>query len=228
MKTEHPFRVSTQRGEMVIAWLDSHASIVLKTARTMLIFDPVGVTLPDQVNPDAVVVTHEHLDHFDRRLVAEWHNELGTTVLGSEYIARCLDGKATVLQIGQSVSVGDIRLEAERCDHPGNGPLSYLIMPNGLPAIYHSGDGDPFAEMARLRRDREPLVMLYTGASMANAAKIAGLVRPRVILSCSCDKDWARSFAQVVKREAARTETRFLQPLEIWRWRGKEQTRSLA
>jgi L-ascorbate metabolism protein UlaG (beta-lactamase superfamily) len=185
----------------------------------MLIFDPVGVTLPENVSPDAVVVTHEHLDHFDRRLVAEWREKLGTTVLGSEYIARCLDGKATVLQIGQSVSVGDIRLAAERCDHPGNEPLSFVIMPNDLPAIYHSGDGDPFPEMARLRRDHEPLVMLYTGASMKKAAKIAGLVRPKVILSCSCDKDWARSFAQEVKRKAPRTEARFLQPLEIWRWR---------
>ena len=220
MKTTHPFEASVDQGELALAWLNSHASIMLRTIGATLVFDPVGVALPEQVCPDAVVVTHEHLDHFDRRLLDEWWERLGVIVLGSAYIAGQVQGKATVLRAGQLASVGDIQLVAEPCDHSVNEPLSFVILPNGLPAIYHSNDSDPFAEMARIRDDYEPQVLLYTGASILKAAHIAEIVKPKLIVSCSCDKKWETDFAQQVKNWSPETETRFLQPLELWRWRG--------
>ncbi len=207
---------------MGLAWLNSHASIMLKTMEATIVFDPVGVVLPEDICPDAAAVTHEHLDHFDRRLLSGWQENLGTMVLGSAYIAGQLQGKATVLRVGQSVSVRDIWLMAEHCDHPANEPLSFVIVPAGLPPIYHSNDGDPFVGMARIRDDYEPHVLLYTGASISKAAHIAEIISPKIIVSCSCDRQWEMAFARQVKSRAPETEIRFLQPLEIWRWKGQE------
>jgi L-ascorbate metabolism protein UlaG (beta-lactamase superfamily) len=220
MDTTHPFHAPVDRGEMALAWLDSHASIMLKTIGATIVFDPVGVELPDHFCPDAAVVTHEHLDHFDRRLLNGWQEKLGTMILGSAYIAGRMQGKATVLQVERSVSVGDIRLVAEPCDHPANEPLSFMILPSGLPAIYHSNDSDPFSDMARIHDDYEPHLLIYTGASISKAAHIAEIVRPKLIVSCSCDKRWETAFAQQVKSWSLETETKFLQPMEIWRLKG--------
>jgi len=208
-------------GEVALAWLNSHASIMLKTAVATLVFDPVGVTIPKDVRPpDAVVITHEHVDHFDRRLVTEWWERFGIGVLGSSYIGRQIQGKATVVRVGQPVPVGDIQLVAEPCDHPANEPLSFVIMPSGLPAIYHSNDSDPFAEMVRIRRKYEPQLLLYTGASMSKASQIAEIFRPKIIVSCSCDRNWEKAFVEEVKSRSPATETSFIQPLEIRRWYG--------
>ncbi len=204
-----------------MAWLNSHASIMLKTAIATLAFDPVGVVLPKDVRPpDAVVITHEHVDHFDRRLLTEWRERFGVRVLGSPYIGRQLQGKATVIRVGQSVSVGDMQLLAEPCDHPAREPLSFVIMPSGLPAIYHSNDGDPFAEMVRIRHVYEPQLLLYTGASMSKASQIAEIFRPKMLVSCSCDKHWEKAFADEVRSRSPETETSFIKPQETWRWNG--------
>jgi L-ascorbate metabolism protein UlaG (beta-lactamase superfamily) len=220
MDTTHPFHAPVDRGELALAWLNSHASIMLKTVGATIVFDPVGVVLPEDICPDAAVVTHEHVDHFDCRLLDGWQEKLGTIVFGSAYVVGRMRGKGMVLRVGQSVSVGDIRLVAKPCDHPANEPLSVVIVPSGLPAIYHSNDSAPFAEMARIRDEYEPYLLIYTGASISKAAHIAEMVRPKLIVSCSCDKRWEAAFAQQVRNRSRETGTKFLPAMEIWRWQG--------
>lgn len=43
---------------------------MVKTLTSAVIFDPVGVRLADVLMVDAIVVTHEHYDHFEAGLSA--------------------------------------------------------------------------------------------------------------------------------------------------------------
>jgi L-ascorbate metabolism protein UlaG (beta-lactamase superfamily) len=213
------FEKAVSPGEIALAWLNSHSSILLMTSRATLVIDPVGVMLPEHVRPDAVVVTHSHIDHLDRTLLTRWQEKLGMPIIASAFVAGRLLHKPKVIQEGDRVSVGDIDLLAERCDHHATQPLSFVILAKGAPTIYHPSDSEPFADMARLGDEYKPQVMLYNGSSMTKAAIIAKLVRPRMIVSCCCDAQWGRDFLQHVSNQAPQTSVRFVKPLEIIRFR---------
>jgi len=213
------FDTSVSTGETALAWLNSHSSILLMTSGATLVIDPVNVTLPEQVRPDAVVVTHSHIDHFDRVLLDQWQEDLGVPVLTSAFVAARMSGKPKVLRVGNRVRIGDMELMAERCDHHATEPLSLVISGPNTPTVFHPADSDPFADMARLRNDHEPQVMLFTGPSIGKALEIAKLIRPRVLVSCGCDDDWEEDFTRQAKDEVPQTEVRFVKPLEVFRFR---------
>jgi len=187
------------------------------TSGATLVIDPVNVTLPEHVRPDAVVVTHSHIDHFDRTLLDQWQEEMDVPVLTSAFVAERMPKQPKVLRVGDRVSVGDMDLLAERCDHHATEPLSLVISAKGAPTVFHPADSDPFADMARLRDEYEPQVMLFTGPSIRKAVEIAGLIRPRVLVSCDCDDDWEEDFSRQINDEVPQTEVRFLRPLEVFR-----------
>jgi L-ascorbate metabolism protein UlaG (beta-lactamase superfamily) len=212
------FDSSVSPGEIAIAWLNSHSSILLMTSGATLVVDPVNVTLPEHVRPDAVVVTHSHIDHFDRALLAQWQEKMDIPVLTSAFVAERMSKQPKVLRVGDRVSVGDMDLLAERCDHHATEPLSLVISSQNAPTVFHPADSDPFADMARLRDQHRPQVMLFTGPSIRKAVEIAGLIRPRVLVSCDCDDDWEEDFSWQVDDEVPQTEVRFLKPLEVFRF----------
>lgn len=213
------FDTSVSTGETALAWLNSHSSILLMTSGATLVIDPVNVTLPEQVRPDAVVVTHSHIDHFDRVLLDQWQEDLGVPVLTSAFVAARMSGRPKVLRVGDRASIGDLELLAERCDHHATEPLSLVISGPNTTTVFHPADSDPFADMARLRNDHEPQVMLFTGPSMGKAVEIAGLIKPRMLVSCGCDADWEEDFSRQVRDEVPQTEVVFLRPLEVFRLR---------
>ncbi len=212
------FDAPVSPGEVALAWLNSHSSILLMTTGTTLVIDPVNVTLPEQVRPDAVVVTHSHIDHFDRTLLSQWQEELEVPVLTSAFVAERMFGTPKVLRVGDRASVGDMDLLAERCVHHATEPLSIVISGVNMPTVFHPADSDPFEDMARVRDEYGPQVMLFTGPSMRKAVEIATLIRPRVLVSCGCDDDWEEDFSRQVHDEVPQTEVRFLKPLEVFRF----------
>lgn len=144
------------------------------------------------------MVTHSHIDHFDRTLLVEWQEKLGMPIITSAFVARGLPCKSMVVQEGDMVSVRDIDLFAMRCDHHAAQPLSFVIAVKGTPTVYHPSDSEPFADMARLPDGYGPEIMLYDGPSITKAASIVRLVRPRMIVSCCCDQKWERDFRERV------------------------------
>lgn len=213
------FDTSVSDGETALAWLNSHSSILLMTSGATLVIDPVNVALPVQVRPDAVVVTHSHIDHFDRALLDRWQEDLDVPVLTSAFVAARMSERPKVLRVGDRASIGDMELLAERCVHHATEPLSLVISGPNTPTIFHPADSDPFAEMAKLRNDHEPQVMLFTGPSIGKALEIAKLIRPRVLVSCGCDDGWEEDFTRQAKDEVPQTEVRFVKPLEVFRFR---------
>lgn len=218
------FDISVSPGEMALAWLNSHSSILLATSSATLVVDPVGVALPEHIRPDAVVVTHSHIDHFDRALLDQWQEDWGVTVLTSSFVAARMLIQPEVLRVGSRASIGHIQILAERCEHHATEPLSLVIsgptIPT-IPTIFHPADSDPFDDMVKLREEHQPHAMLFTGPSMRKALDIARLIQPRILLSCGCDDDWEEEFTRKAGDEAPGTEVRFLRPLEVFRFRAQ-------
>jgi L-ascorbate metabolism protein UlaG (beta-lactamase superfamily) len=170
---------------VVISWVNSYSGIVLRTDRTTLMFDPVRICIDDVSHLDAIVITHEHLDHFEPETVDELHKKTDATVLTTPFIAERLGDlprrKIGAMAIGDCTRVKDIDICAVYCDHPGNTPLSFFIRTGGI-SIFHPGDSDAYPEMKSLGEKYAPDLLLYFGTSLENGGQIARLIQPERVV----------------------------------------------
>lgn len=108
---------------------------ILKSGNTEIIIDPYlsdsvnrvagrHRTLPVPINPkdikcDAVICTHNHLDHLDPDTVSEIPPEqyFITTNEGKAELKRLGRKNAAVLNVGDSIKIGDFELTAVFADH---------------------------------------------------------------------------------------------------------------
>ncbi len=63
------YRTKISRG-VALAWVNSYSALVVKTPGATLLFDPVGMDVPEGISLDLVAISHGHSDHWDPPLVA--------------------------------------------------------------------------------------------------------------------------------------------------------------
>lgn len=129
---------------------------VLKSGNTEIIIDPYlsdsvnrvanrPRTLPVPINPkdircDAVICTHNHLDHLDPDTVSEIppNQYYITTNEGVAKLKRLGRENAAVLNVGDSIKIGDFELTAVFADHTVE--AFGLIVKAENKTLYFSGD----------------------------------------------------------------------------------------
>jgi L-ascorbate metabolism protein UlaG (beta-lactamase superfamily) len=202
--------------KVALMWFNSFSGIAIKTPSTGIMIDPVGIK-PAQFQVDAIVVTHEHYDHLDTDLVTALQHETGTSVITTPFVARQLKlakDQVTVMRIGDSLHINNVRLFAEHCEHPANEALSFVITTEDGITIYHPDDSEPFPAMARLGSRYRPDLLLYLAASANEMAQIAKLIGPKIVLSCFHDEISATDFSESLRKELPGIENRALKRLE--------------
>ena len=129
---------------------------VLKTEKTKIIIDPylsdsvnrvagrpraLPIPIkPQDINCDAVICTHNHLDHLDPDTITEIHNNqfFITTNEGKVELAKLGKSNSTALNVGESITVGDFEITAVFADHTVE---SFgLIIEVENKKLYFSGD----------------------------------------------------------------------------------------
>lgn len=182
--SEKGFFVSERN--IALTLLNVYSSLVLKTHLATFVFDPVKLNLDsspfDASMIDAIVITHEHADHFDKGLVLEMQARSGAQILTTPYVARKLGGKTGGLGAGESVKIKDMTFYTERCVHPANEPLAFVMKTGGV-TIYHPSDSEAFPEMKEIKRNYNPDILLYLGTTKKELVGITELVRPKIVVS---------------------------------------------
>ncbi|GGP37932.1 MBL fold metallo-hydrolase [Saccharothrix coeruleofusca] len=124
-----------------------HACVTLEKRGTTIAVDP-GLLTPDAAEvvagADAVLITHDHFDHFAEELIAQAvaaRPEL--RVFGPASVAAKLGDRATAVAAGQSFTIGDFEVEVHGEHHalihpdiPTIDNVGYLV--DG--SLYHPGD----------------------------------------------------------------------------------------
>ena len=59
-----------EKNSVFFVWFNNYAGVLIKTQSKTLVIDPVDVKPRSFPNVDAILITHEHYDHLDQRLVA--------------------------------------------------------------------------------------------------------------------------------------------------------------
>jgi len=159
-----------------ITWL-GHDCFRIDGSKTVYI-DPYNIEPGKKA--DLLLVTHDHFDHcspedIDKIVQPE------TVLVTEKDAAKKLSGNVKTVKPGDSLVVGDVKIEAvpayntNKDFHPkANGWLGYILEMDGV-RIYHAGDTDFIPEMEGLNVDIALLPVSGTYVMTADEAVKAAL-----------------------------------------------------
>ena len=187
----------TPAGNPVAITLIKHGTLAISYKGLTFHIDPVsGYGKPTDYatefsKADAILITHEHGDHFDKEAIAALSGD-NTVIITN---ARCADmlGRGTALSNGESADLpGGIKLDAvpaynytegRTMFHPKGRDNGFVLTIDGF-RIYIAGDTEDIPEMADLKGVdvaflpvNQPYTM--TVEQCVNAAKVIG---PKVLI----------------------------------------------
>jgi L-ascorbate metabolism protein UlaG (beta-lactamase superfamily) len=200
------------KNEILFVWLNRYAGITIKTPSKTLVIDPVDVKSRDFKNVDAILITHEHYDHFDQSLVSEIHRLTQCMIVADQTSARRLRNvisseKLNEVQPGSEVKLDKVSVKAEKCNHPAATPVSFIITSEDGVKIFHSADSLPFPEMATIGEKEKLDVVFCTvgiapGASPETGLDIARLTKPKVAVPYHTGSTAdLKKFSELLKKE---------------------------
>jgi len=186
-------KISTEAGNVEMHFI-GHGSLMFKVNGFVIYFDPVKSSGDYRFLPkaDLILVTHEHYDHLDIKLINELKKE-GTLVFTNEKSTEQL-GWAMTMKPGDRQEVNSIVIEAVHAYnivnmrspgqpfHPKGTGIGYILTIGGR-RFYIAGDTENTPEMKALKNIEVaflPMNLPYTmtPAMVADAAKA---FRPRIL-----------------------------------------------
>jgi len=172
--------------EMVkkIYWL-GHDGFRIETAKIIYI-DPYQISGGPPA--DIILISHEHFDHCSPEDVEKIQKQ-DTVIVTEKDSAKKLKGDIRVVKPGNSVEIGDIKIEAvpayntDKDFHPKkNEWLGFILEVEGL-KIYHAGDTDRIPEMKSFNVDIALLPVSGTYVMTADQAVEAALdINPKIAI----------------------------------------------
>lgn len=158
-----PDTLATSAGDLAIQPID-HASLVLTLGKETVYVDPVGgparyAGLP---RPTAILVTHEHGDHFDAATLEALIGERSTPIVTASGVAAKLPERlrqqTTVLAYGDTgtlngnpvLAVAAHNTSPDRLRYHPKGLGNGYVLTLGGRRIYISGDTEPTPQMLAL------------------------------------------------------------------------------
>lgn len=199
-----------------------HASLMLTVGGQRLLVDPVGPAdrYTAAGTPAAVLVTHEHSDHFDAETLSAIVTQDVALVVNpavAEKLPEALRARATVMKNGDSGEIADIRVEAvpaynitpERTRyHPQGRDNGYILSSPDHGRIYIAGDTEDTPEF-RAQKDIAlafvPMNLPYTMTVDQAAAGVAAMA-PRQVIPYHHRGNDPAEFAEKLAATGAATE----------------------
>ncbi len=211
-----PIDNAPEKGAILFVWFNHYAGILIKTPTKTLVVDPVDVKPKQLQNTDAILITHEHYDHLDQRLVSETQKITNCQIIADVASARSLKNnlppeKIEEIQPGKEIKIGEVSVKAEKCKHPATAPVTFLITSEDGVKVFHTADSLPFPEMAAIGQTEKPDLAFCTvgiapGASPETGFEIARLTKPQVAVPYHTNSiSDQRRFAEILKNQMPRT-----------------------
>ena len=205
--------ISLKTGEVAFLWFNNYSGVVIRTPTKTFVVDPADVDPTIFKKVDALLITHEHHDHFDQLLTNEIYRRTQCPVVADSTSANILKDslparKLHEMRVGKEIKLDNVTIRAEAFKHPATTPVSFLITTEDGVKIYHTGDSLPFPDMKRIGERSPPDVVFCTvgvpapGASPETGLEIVQLVKPKVAVPYHAPAADCKKFAELVAKEA--------------------------
>ena len=207
-----------KKGEVAFLWFNNYSGVVIRTPSKTLVVDPADADPLMFKKVDAVLLTHEHSDHFDEVMVREIFRRTQCTVLADTTSAQRLRdivpaNKLHEMKLGNEIKIGSVSVQAEAFRHPATTPASYMITSEDGVRVYHTGDTLPFPDMKRIGEQSPPDVVFCTvgtpapGATAETGLEIVKLVKPKMAVPYHAPEAERKKFVELVTKEAPNVKT---------------------
>ena len=169
--------------KLFLSMRNIYSTLLIKTHSVSILIDPIGITPEKYSDIDILIITHEHIDHFDKNIVKNIFDYSNCIILTSSFVARQLKdlNKIFVQKPGDLYKIKDINIYFEHCRHTANNPLSFVVK-NADFSIFHPGDSDFFPEMSLIKDKYEPDIMIYNKTSQNTLNKMSSVIKSQFII----------------------------------------------
>ncbi len=176
------YATSITQGQIAFMWLSEgrefmagipSAGVLVKTSQHSIIIDPSDILTPDSINAikslDLILITHEHLDHFNAESTVAIHEKTGAPVVVSAGVYPSLKDKIANDKLIQMLPndlnvISGITVKAIPARHPVDRPVMYLINMDGL-AVFHGSDSGFVDELDKVNSEVHLAFVPVGGAS---------------------------------------------------------------
>src|SRR4030042_428827 len=83
-----PIEKNPEKNTILFVWFNRYAGTLIKTPSKTLVIDPVDVKPRQLQKTDVILITHEHYDHLDQRLIMETQKNTNCQVITDPASAR--------------------------------------------------------------------------------------------------------------------------------------------
>ena len=211
-----PLEKIPEKNTILFVWFNHYAGILIKTPSKTIVIDPVDVKPRNLQETDVILITHEHYDHLDQRLIKEIQKRTGCQVIADPASTRSLKNiipPSQMLEIrpGEETKIGEVTVKAEKCQHPAAQPVTFIITSEDGVKTFHTADSLPFPEMTQIG-EKEKLdiafctVGIAPGASAETGFEIARLTKPQIAVPYHTNSTASQKrFAEILKAQMPRT-----------------------
>lgn len=205
-----------EKNTILFVWFNQYAGIILKTPTKTLAIDPVDIKPQSLQNVDAILITHEHYDHLDPRLITEIQKSTNCTIIADSASTKKLQHaipteKLQEIKPGAEIKIGEVSVKAEKCNHTAQAPVTYIITSEDEVKVYHTADSLPFPELAAMgQREKFDVVFctvgIAPGSTPQTGFEIARLTKPQVAVPYHTASTASQTqFAEIIKKELPKT-----------------------
>jgi L-ascorbate metabolism protein UlaG (beta-lactamase superfamily) len=205
-----------ERNTVLFVWLNQYAGILLKTPSKTLAIDPVDVKPKSLKQVDAILITHEHYDHLDPRLIIEIQKATNCSIIADAASTKKLQHaippeKLQEIKPGAEIKMGEVSIKAEKCNHAAQAPVTYIITSEDEVKVYHTADSLPFPELTVMgQKEKFDVVFcavgIASGSTPQTGFEIARLTKPQVAVPYHTATAASQTeFAEILKKELPRT-----------------------
>jgi L-ascorbate metabolism protein UlaG (beta-lactamase superfamily) len=205
-----------EKNAILFVWFNNYAGILLKTPSKTLVIDPVDIKPRQLQNTDVILITHEHYDHLDQRLIAETQKNTNCQIIADTASAKTLKNTLPPEKIqnaypGTEIKIGEVTIKPQKSNHPAQNPVTYIITSEDGVKIFHTADSLPYPEMAQIGiKEKLDLafctVGIAPGATPETGFEITRLTKPQVAVPYHTNNPAEqKQFANILKTKMPRT-----------------------
>ena len=230
------YEIDSKQGEIAIMWLGNHqkgslegyasAGFVIKTSQNIIVIDPSDL-LSDDLDAlekvDAILITHDHGDHFNMDSTIMMQKKTGAYVIANppafSVLSEQISSDKLVKMLPNNVNTLDgISITAFLGEHPSEMPLLYVIEVDGFRIF--DGSDSAYVDVLKYMDSEVHIALVPTGdpspsASPTDAFEMTKATKPYVVIPMHGSPEQMQRFAEMLEDSELETNVIIPKPLEI-------------